>query len=249
MRSCLIGYSGFVGNKIGLKRNILKINSKNILSIKNKNFNYIYCAAPSGKKYIANQNPNKDFKNILDLIKVLKTIKCKKFILISTIDVYQKKTVNVNEKYSPKIRAKNYGSNRLYLEKFVIKYFNNTHIIRLPNLFGTGLTKNFIFDLIHHDYVYLNKNSIVQLFNIDKINFYIKKIILYKIKCINLISAPLKVKELCKLLKKNRKKFIGVKYQYNIQSIYSGKFTKNSKYIISKNEIKKDFLQFYLKNF
>ena len=248
MRDCIIGYSGFVGNKIS-KRDYIKINSKNIHRIKNKNFNVVYCAAPTGKKFVANKNPNKDFTNILKLIKILKTIKCKKFVLISTIDIYQNKTTNINEKYFPrKNKTRNYGANRFYLEVFVKENFENYHIIRLPNLFGKNLKKNFIFDLLYNERVFISKNSLVQLFNLDKINFYIHKIIKKKIRYINLTSPPLKLVNICKIIKTYNKKFSGKLYKYNVSSIHSPKFQKKSKYIISENEIMNDLLKFYKKN-
>ena len=42
-----------------------------------------------------------------------------------------------------------YGRNRYYVEKFVNSHFANCTIIRLPSLFGKGLKKNFIYDLLH----------------------------------------------------------------------------------------------------
>ncbi len=248
MRNCIIGYSGFIGNKIS-ERNHLKINSKNIHRIKNKNFNIVYCAAPTGKKFAVNKNPNNDFTNILNLIKILKTIKCKRFILISTIDIYQNKTTKINEKNFPKKnKIRNYGANRFYLEEFVKENFENYHIIRLPNLFGKNLKKNFIFDMLHNERVFISKNSLVQLFNIDKINFYIDKIVKKKIRIINLTSPPLKLINICKIIKTNNKIFSGKLYKYNVSSKHSSKFQKNSKYIISENEIIKDLLKFYKKN-
>lgn len=247
MRNCIIGYSGFVGNKIS-KKNYLKINSKNIYKLKNKSFNVIYCAAPTGKKFLVNKNPIKDFKNVAKLIDILKTVECKKFILISTIDIYQNKTNNINENYIPFKRiSKSYGGNRFYLEQFIKKKFENYHIIRLPNLFGKGLEKNFIFDLIFREKIFLNKKSIVQLFNLDKINTYIDKIVKKKIKCINLVSPPIKVLELSKLVENNSKVFSGSYYKYNITTIHNKKFEKKIKYIVSEAEIKKDFLNFYKK--
>lgn len=249
MRDCIIGYSGFVGNKIS-KKNYLKINSKNIYKLENKSFNVIYCAAPTGKKFLVNKNPNKDFKNVVKLIEILKTVKCKKFVLISTIDIYQNKTNNINENYIPvKQVSKNYGGNRFFFEQFIKKKFENYHIIRLPNLFGDGLKKNFIFDLIFREKIFLNKKSIVQLFNLNKLNKYINWIIKKKIKCINLVSPPIKVIELSKLVKSNVKVFSGKYYKYNITSIHARKFRKKINYIISESEIKKDFLNFYKKSF
>ena len=102
--------------------------------------------------------------------------------------------------------------------------------------------------MLYKERVFINKNSFVQLFNIDKINFYIHKIIKKKIKCINLTSPPIKLINICKIIKTNNKKFSGKLYRYNVSSIHYSKFQKNSKYIISEKQIINDLLKFYEKN-
>lgn len=75
------------------------------------------------------------------LIDHLKTVKAKKFILISTVDVF-KSPVNVDEN-SPIIldELKPYGYNRRRLELFVKKNFTSHLIVRLPGLVGSGLKR------------------------------------------------------------------------------------------------------------
>ena len=83
------------------------------------------------------------------MINNLKAAKIKKFILISTIDVYNNPS-KVDENTIINIdKLHPYGKNRLYLEKWVKKNYSNYLIVRLPALFGLGLKKNFIYDLIN----------------------------------------------------------------------------------------------------
>lgn len=146
----LIGYTGFVGSNLNVQYKFDRIyNSKNILEIKNQEFDMLFCAGVSAIKWFANQNPDLDIKNINNLIECLKTVKVNKFILISTIDIYDDMN-NVDEDTLPnREKQDTYGKNRYYLEQWVKDNFQNYLILRLPALFGKGLKKNFIYDLMN----------------------------------------------------------------------------------------------------
>lgn len=150
MKKGLIGYTGFVGNNLDSQIKFdEKYNSKNINEIKGKQFDIVYCAGVSAIKWFANQNPDKDMEGINSLIENLKAIKTKIFILISTIDIYTE-FENINEDTLPNISKQDaYGKNRYYLENWVKNNFENYLIVRLPALFGKGLKKNFIYDLLN----------------------------------------------------------------------------------------------------
>lgn len=145
----LIGYTGFVGGNLDKTRYDMKYNSKNINEISGKEFNRVVCAGIRAEKYLANQDPEGDLERIKELITQIETIKCRQFVLISTIDIYKDpKGVDENSKVDLEgLHA--YGANRHYMEEFVRQHFENYLIVRLPALFGKGLKKNFIFDMIH----------------------------------------------------------------------------------------------------
>jgi len=46
-----------------------------------------------------------------------------------------------------------YGRHRFALERWAAERFESLHIVRLPALFGTGLRKNAIYDLLHGNMV------------------------------------------------------------------------------------------------
>lgn len=146
----LIGYTGFVGGNLLKQMDFQKkYNSKNIDNIKGEEFDVIICSGVSAVKWYANQNPVEDLKNINKLIENLKNIKAKKFILISTIDIYDNFN-NIDEESIPNTLQQDiYGKNRYYLEKWVENNFEDYLIVRLPALFGEGLKKNFIYDLLN----------------------------------------------------------------------------------------------------
>ena len=125
-------------------------NSKNIGDMRNKHFSRVVCAGVSAVKWKANKNPLEDWVNIRKLMDVLATITVDEFVLISTVDVYKDPGAGLTELDDPNPARDNhpYGTHRLALEAYVTEIFPKTTIIRLPGLFGEGLKKNIIFDLL-----------------------------------------------------------------------------------------------------
>ena len=75
-------------------------------------------------------------------------VRCKKLMLISTIDVLPKGAEKYEDVQLPEGSTSAYALHRIKMEQFVQEHFENVTIIRLPGIFGRGLRKNFIFDLI-----------------------------------------------------------------------------------------------------
>ncbi len=145
----LVGHTGFVGSNL-LESNAFDLcfNSKNIANSFGLNPNLLVYSGVRAEKFLANKDPENDFKIILDAIENIKKINPKQIVLISTVDVYPDPiAVNENTEIDSDI-LQPYGKNRLYLENWVASNFNDYLIIRLPGLFGKNIKKNFIFDLI-----------------------------------------------------------------------------------------------------
>ena len=154
------------------------------------------CAGTPGIQWLANKYPKQDYQSINLLSDCLKKVQTKKLVLISTISVYPE-PINVDEdsiidesKLSP------YGHNRRRLEKLMENNFDTT-IVRLPALFGLGLKKNVLYDLING--TRLNKihtQSTYQFYNLDKLCVDINKAISYDIKVLNIATEPILLKEI-----------------------------------------------------
>ena len=90
MRRALIGYTGFVGSNLDAPgRFTARYNSKNIGALNGESFDEVWCACVLAVKWWANQNPTADWAGICSLLEVLKYVESKRFILISTVDVYR----------------------------------------------------------------------------------------------------------------------------------------------------------------
>jgi len=150
MGSTLVGFTGFVGSNLAKSHKFDNLyNSQNITDAFKINHDLVVYAGVRAEKFLANSNPEADFRNIETAITNLKGINPKKFVLISTIDVYEK-TFGVDEDYqidSSKLQP--YGKNRYFLEQWVENNIKDHLIVRLPALFGDGLKKNFLFDIIN----------------------------------------------------------------------------------------------------
>lgn len=166
MTDALIGYSGFVGSTL-LKQTQFDalFNSANIHEIDNREFDTVVCAGAPAQKWIANRDPQADLNKIEGLISHLRTVRCKTFILISTVDVFQQPTGVTEDSPVSEEGLHAYGLHRRYLERFVQEHFAAHLVIRLPGLVGPGLRKNVIFDL-------LNANGLKAIESRARFQFY-----------------------------------------------------------------------------
>lgn len=150
MSLALIGYSGFVGSTLA---NALqpshRFRSTTIGEMGGKHFEHVICAGVQAKKWWANQNPDEDMEAIQRLLDVLTTVTADRFTLVSTIDVYPCPRDVDEETLIDKTGHHAHGLHRLLVEEWVKMNFENHCILRLPGLFGPGLKKNVIFDLMH----------------------------------------------------------------------------------------------------
>lgn len=146
----LVGYSGFVGSNLKMQHPFGALyNSKNIENAFGTKPDLCVYAGVRAEKFLANNKPAADMASIQNAIENIKKIDAKRFVLISTIDVFLN-PYGVDENTAVSIdNLPAYGCNRYYLEQWTLNNIKECHIIRLPGLFGKNIKKNFIYDLIH----------------------------------------------------------------------------------------------------
>lgn len=201
MRSALIGFTGFVGGNLDRQYNFTdKYNSKNINEIDGQEFDLVVCAAARAEKWRINQEPEVDKAQLDELKAHLKTIKTKLFVLISTVDVY-KRPVDVDEDTSIDLEDLHpYGKHRYELEQFCRQQFPNCLIMRLPGLFGPGLKKNVIFDLLHDNNIEkIHHAGTFQYYNVGHIWQDIQTALENHLTLVNITSEPIRTDEIAKL--------------------------------------------------
>ncbi len=160
MRVGLIGNTGFVGTTISrILPEVYGYNSRNVSKAIEQNFDIVYCAAAPGSMFLANKDGQRDADRITNLVSSLRKIKTKRFVLISTIAVFDRFDGGCTEDGSAFQQSVPYGLNRRKLEIECQSIFENCLIVRLPALFAKGLAKNFIFDLLNPTPTMLNETS------------------------------------------------------------------------------------------
>jgi len=120
-----------------------------------------------------------------------------RFVLISTVDVYSN-IIGVDEDTPIDVSDHHaYGKHRFYLEEFVRNTFKKVNIVRLPGLFGKGLKKNAIYDLIHNNCLELiHCDSIFQFYDLNRLKDDIETVIENKLPLVNFSSEPVSIKEI-----------------------------------------------------
>lgn len=177
MKVALVGYTGFVGSNLSLSCEFEgKYNRDNIKSAYGTNPDLLVYSGVPAQKFLANSNPEKDYKIIEEAIHNIEMIKPKKLVLISTIDVYKDSTGydETMEIIGQDLEA--YGKNRLALENWVKNNFDDYLILHLPALYGKNLKKNFLYDLIHVIPSMIKESKFLEITESDKfLNDYYTK--------------------------------------------------------------------------
>lgn len=251
LKKGLIGFTGFVGGTL-LKQTGFdsSFNTSNISQIADYSFDKIYCAGISAEKWLANKDPDSDLKKIQSLIKNLERVKCNKFILISTVDVF----TNPNQVYEDTEIKKDglqpYGLHRRYFEEFIENHFKDYLIVRLPGLIGEGLKKNIIFDFLNtNNLESIDSRGIFQHYPMINLWSDIEIADKSSLKILHLTSEPITVEEIAQLC--FEKYFINEvspnPVRYDLRTKYASLYGKKIHYQYSREKILQA-ISYYAKN-
>jgi nucleoside-diphosphate-sugar epimerase len=168
--SALIGYTGFVGSNL-LRQHTFdaRFNSSNIEQIAGRGFDLVVCAGARAEKWKANADPKNDLDNIERLTRALEQVNARKVVLISTVDVFINPVDVDEESPTPTAGLSAYGRNRRRLEQIVSARFDAL-VVRLVGLYGPGLKKNVIYDLLHDNNVHaIDSRAVFQYYDIGRL--------------------------------------------------------------------------------
>jgi hypothetical protein len=193
----LIGHTGFVGSNLANQHKFPALfNSTNIEEMRGGTFDSVVCAGIQAKKWWANQNPEADWTAIQKLLGVLGTVQAGRFILVSTVDVYPA-PFRVTE--ATPITGENhaYGKHRYAAEEFVRERFPGSLVLRLPGLFGHGLKKNVIYDLLHNNCLeQINPEGVFQYYLLDHLWKDIEQGLATNLPLLNIATEPVKTADI-----------------------------------------------------
>lgn len=245
--SAIIGHTGFVGSHLENGYQFShRFNSSNIQEIIGLDTDLLVCAGLPAEKWKANSNPQMDWENTAKLSECLSRVSANQAILISTIDVYQP-ALGVTEYDPPSPNGfEAYGRNRAWFESFFASHFQFSHIIRLPGLFGANLRKNLIYDLLHNredQFSKVNANSKFQFFNVSTIWSYIDTAMSQDFGVLNISTEPITAQEIANIFG-YKLSDSGNLITYDMKSAYFESFQGSNGYLIGKEKVKADILEF-----
>lgn len=188
----LIGYTGFIGSSLNQNYFNLRISSKDWKNIANKSISAddVLITAPSGLKYKANQEPEKDLQNIKELVYNIKNKfkSIRRLILVSSNDTI--------------LLTSEYGRNRKYFNDLLEKYCaeNNIElfIFYLGMTFGKNAKKGMVFDFLNGNFDYY-KGGVYQFYPVSRIEQDIDYCIKHNIKRALFCSEPIETSEVKEL--------------------------------------------------
>ncbi len=197
----LVGYTGFVGAHL-MRDGMDFYNRKNLKELSGKTYNNVYCSALPAEKWKANLNPEEDMLNIKTLIDVLHNVKCQTFVLISTVDVYDNSIPQCEDPDLHPMYYSNqpYGKHRRYFEEWALHTFKSVYIFRLPALFGHGLKKNALYDMMNDNQVdKLRSHWVFHWYDLKWLSNDIEKHINLEHNIVNLVTPEIELYTIQKL--------------------------------------------------
>src|SRR5688572_27445089 len=199
MRSALIGHTGFVGgNLLSQSRFDDLYNSTNIETIAGRQYDLVVCAGAPAEKWKANADPEGDRERLRRLSVPLSAARIDELILISTVDVYPVPRDATEDTPIDPAAGGAYGRNRLELERECTATFP-TRVVRLPGLFGRGLKKNIIFDLLHDNRVdQIHADSVFQFYSLDRLWEDVETARRNDLRLVNFMTEPVSVREVAR---------------------------------------------------
>ena len=200
----LIGSTGFVGGVLAKSIDFdMCFNSKNMDSYGDvpDGCDVYLCCLPA-QKWIVNGDPIRDLRNMTSILDVVSKKRYGRVVLVSTIDVYSESPLGSDESFTPSFSRPGYGLNRHLFELMVSGCIKRDvlGIFRLPALFGHGLRKNVLYDLLNNNCAdKINYNSSFQWYDMSDLRGDIDSR-MGNGGTFNMFTEPVETAEICSLL-------------------------------------------------
>jgi nucleoside-diphosphate-sugar epimerase len=193
MSTALIGSTGFVGTVLRSQTDFdAHFTSSNIGQLADAAYDLVVCAGAPAAKWKANAEPDADRDNLGLLTDALIATEAARVVLVSTIDVYPTPH-GVDERTEiDHAAAQPYGRHRRELELACLGAFDDVTVVRLPALFGPGLRKNFVYDLLHQpDERFTHHASSFQFYDMHRLWADLETAAAGPHRVVNVVTEPL----------------------------------------------------------
>lgn len=168
----VIGSKGMVGSDLVkyLSPNLqelTQIDRDNYDEHKGEMFDIVINANGNSNKIWANENRFGDFEaSTISVYKTFLDFSCKKYIYISSSDVYENHSSEKTTSETESINLENltpYGLHKLLSESIIKNFTKNYIILRCPMMLGTNLKKGPIFDILNNSRLFISEQSAFQM--------------------------------------------------------------------------------------
>ncbi|MFO0805259.1 MAG: hypothetical protein U0791_19320 [Gemmataceae bacterium] len=200
MADALVGHTGFVGGNLAAQHRFAAFfNSKNIESIRGRNFDTLVVSGMPAAKWLANRDSLGDRTTLDSLWGNLSHCTAKTVVIISTVDVYPApRGVDEGTMIEPMFQEP-YGKHRYELERRAGFRFPRVLSVRLPGLFGPGLKKNAIYDLLTGNQVEkIHPDAAYQFYNLNRLWGDIKTALDAGLTVVNFATEPVTMREVAR---------------------------------------------------
>ena len=237
MKSALIGHTGFVGSNLrqAVQFDVL-VNSSNVDELRGRRFGLVVCAGARAEKWKANRDPAADLAGIERLASVLREVRAERFVLVSTVDVFEA-PAGLDES-APADARHAYGRHRRMLEQLCAERFN-AQVLRLPGLFGPGLKKNTLYDLLHENEVEkIHPQSTYQFYDVRALWDDAEKAHATGIRLLHLATEPLAMGEIAaRCFSRELRAPAGAPARYDVRSRHADLWGGRGGYVRSREEV------------
>lgn len=159
--------------------------------IREGSFSRLWIAGAPAQKWAANADPDGDAAGLQQMVAHLEHVTADEVVLVSTVDVYADSTaVDEATPVSLGDHEQAYGRNRLWLEGAVRDLFPRVLTLRLPGLFGPGLRKNLIFDLMHQREEFCHRDARFQFYDLRRLVDHADLAMAAGLDLVNMATAP-----------------------------------------------------------
>jgi nucleoside-diphosphate-sugar epimerase len=248
MQDALIGHTGFVGGNLARQHPFAAcFNSANVEEISGRHFGLLVCSAMPAAKWLANREPDKDRATLDRLTSCLRRARAERVVVVSTVDVYPS-PLGVDEDTPIDPAAQNpYGRHRHLLELAAREHFPTVAVLRLPALFGPGLKKNAVFDLLHGNEVHkVHADGAFQFYNLDHLWADVQKSLANGLALLNVATEPLSVREVAReafgMAFDNRP--VAPPARYDMRSKHAALFGGRGGYLYGRDQVLKELKEF-----
>ena len=192
MKIAVLGASGMLGSDLvrflsSASNKVTSITRDNYEKQKGKEFDLFINANGNSKRFWALQNVLQDFEaSTVSVYKTLLDFKYKKYIYISSVDVYSNPS---SPKTTPEDQVINttqenaYGFHKYLSEEIVKKHTKDWVILRSSTILGTNMKKGPVYDILNENSIFITLNSRLQLITTDAISKIIETLANKKVVC------------------------------------------------------------------